>query len=154
MSLIYLPVYFLKWLKMISCKSNFSDLPIQCLTITSVVDQMLPNVGARWCDPRVNRGGDIYFCSLGWSCSHARCSVMQQLFRQQVQPCVLCDEATWQRIAVHFYAESWGGRRGVGGEIFAQEGTKPWDFTGRTLCLQKADSVTSVPTTSSPPQIL
>lgn len=56
---------------------------------------------------------------------------MQQLFRQQVQPCVLCDEATWQRIAVHFHTESWGGgclpKKGPGLEIsqdsrFASEG--------------------------------
>lgn len=53
-------------------------------------------------------------------CSHVWCSVMQQLFRQQVQPCVLCDEATWQRIAVHFHTERWGGgspKKGPGLEI-------------------------------------
>lgn len=46
---------------------------------------------------------------------------MQQLFRQQVQPCVPCDEATWQRIAVHFHTEKLGGggslEKGPGLEI-------------------------------------
>lgn len=63
---------------------------------------------------------------------------MQQLFRQQVQPCVLCDEATWQRIAVHFHTENWG----VGVRPRRDQDLR---FLRTHALPPKADSVTSVP---------
>lgn len=106
--------------------------------------------GACRYDPAVNCSDNIYFVVWADLGSHAWCSLMQQLFRQQVQPCVLCDEATWQRIAVHFHTQKlgvcvcvWGWGWGGGRSRRDQD----LRFHRTHSLPPKADSVTSV----SPP---